>query len=212
MESITVLLVDDHEVTRAGVRSYLGDGFEVIGEADEVDSAIELIRERKPDLVLLDVRLPGGGGAAVIEAVRRSDPEVRIVAFTVETNHRDVLRIMSAGVDGYITKATLGLELPGLLRQAMDGARPISAEVAGYLLDLDDEIVASGLESLTPREREIVNLVARGYKYKEIGSRLNCSVKTLETHMRHIFRKLGVATRHQLSALAYEAGFLRPDE
>lgn len=209
---ITVMLVDDHEVTRAGIRTYLDDSFRVIGEADEVDTAIELIRERSPDLVLLDVRLPGGGGAAVVTAIRKSHPGVKFVAFTVETNHDDVLRVMSAGVDGYLTKATLGAELSDLLKQALDGQRPVSPEVAGHLLDLDDDVTVSGLERLTHREREIVNLIARGYKYREIGIRLECSVKTLETHMHHIFQKLGVATRHQLSALAYRAGFLRPDE
>lgn len=209
---IRVLLVDDHEVTRAGVRSYLSDDFEVVGEADEVDSAIELICERQPDLVLLDVRLPGGGGAAVIEAVHGTCPDVRFVAFTVETNRADVLRVIGAGVHGYLTKTTLGNDLSDLLLSAMDGGHPISPEVAGHILDVDDSISVSGFERITAREREIVHLIARGLTYKEVARRLGCSTKTVETHMRHIFDKLGVSTRHQLSALAYEAGFVRPDE
>lgn len=211
-DRIRILLVDDHEVTRTGVRSHLSDAFEVVGEADAVGPAVELIRERQPDLVLLDVRLPGGGGASVITAVRRTHPAIRFVAFTVETNRIDVLHVIGAGVDGYITKGTLGAELSSLLLQAMAGSRPMSPDIAGYVLDIDQDVNASGLERLTAREREVVHLIAQGYSYKETAEYLDCGPKTVETHMRHIFEKVGVSSRHKLAALAYEAGYIRPDE
>jgi DNA-binding NarL/FixJ family response regulator len=211
-EPIRVFLVDDHDVARAGARHYLEGRFEIVGEADNTSDAIDLICEREPDVVLLDVRLPGGGGAAVVDAVRRRKPTIRFLAFTVSTSRDDVVRLLQAGVEGYVTKATFGSELPDLVEMAAAGARPISPDVAGYLLDIDEGIVpASGIENLTPREREVVRLIARGYTYRETSNRLEISVKTLETHMHHIFDKLGIASRHELSALAFETGFVRPE-
>jgi DNA-binding NarL/FixJ family response regulator len=211
-ERTRVFLVDDHDVARAGARHYLEGRFEIVGEADNAGDAIDLICEREPDLVLLDVRLPGGGGASVVDAVHRCKPAIRFLAFTVSTSRDDVIRLLQAGVDGYVTKATFGSELPDLVEMAASGARPISPDVAGYLLDIDENIVAaSGIEKLTPRERQVVRLIARGYTYRETSDRLDISVKTLETHMHHIFHKLGIATRHELSALAFETGFVRPD-
>ena len=212
-ERLRVFLVDDHDVARAGARHYLEDRFDIVGEADNAIDAAEMISNRKPDLVLLDVRLPGGGGAYVVEQVRRSDPSVRFLAFTVSAERHDVLRLLQAGVDGYVTKATFGPDLPDLVEAAASGQRPVSADVAGYLLDIDEDIIeAAGIEKLTPRERDVVNLIARGYTYRETAARMEISVKTLETHMRHIFDKLGVASRHELSRLAYDTGFVRPDE
>jgi DNA-binding NarL/FixJ family response regulator len=211
-EPIRVFLVDDHDVARAGARHYLEGRFEIVGEADNTSDAIDLICEREPDVVLLDVRLPGGGGAAVVDAVRRRKPTIRFLAFTVSTSRADVVRLLQAGVEGYVTKATFGSELPDLVEMAAAGARPISPDVAGYLLDIDEGIVpAAGIEKLTPRERDVVRLIARGYTYRETSDRLGISVKTLETHMHHIFDKLGIATRHELSALAFETGFVRPE-
>jgi len=212
-DRLRVFLVDDHDVARAGARHYLEDRFDIVGEADNAIDAADMIASRKPDLVLLDVRLPGGGGAYVVEQVRRSDPSVRFLAFTVSAERHDVLRLLQAGVDGYVTKATFGPDLPDLVEAAAAGQRPVSADVAGYLLDIDEGIVeAAGIEKLTPRERDVVNLIARGYTYRETAARMEISVKTLETHMRHIFDKLGVASRHELSRLAYDTGFVRPDE
>ena len=212
-ERLRVFLVDDHDVARAGARHYLEDRFDIVGEADNAIDAAEMVSARKPDLVLLDVRLPGGGGAYVVEQVRRSDPSIRFLAFTVSAERRDVLRLLQAGVDGYVTKATFGPDLPDLIEAAAAGQRPVSADVAGFLLDIDEDIVeAAGIEKLTPRERDVVNLIARGYTYRETAARMEISVKTLETHMRHIFDKLGVASRHELSRLAYDTGFVRPDE
>ncbi len=208
-----ILLVDDHETTRSGTRHYLENRFDVVGEADHVDAAIDLIRERVPDLVVLDVRLPGGGGRAVVNAVHRTHPDVRFLAFTMSTSREDVLQLLEAGVDGYITKTTYGSDLPDLVDQALSGGRPISREVAAYLLDIDEDIVEiSGIERLTLRERDVVNLIARGYTYRETSGRLGIAVKTLESHISRIFEKLGVASRHQLAALAYDAGFVRPDD
>ena len=212
-ERLRVFLVDDHDVARAGARHYLEDRFDIVGEADNAIDAAEMISSRKPDLVLLDVRLPGGGGSYVVEQVRRSDPSVRFLAFTVSAERHDVLRLLQAGVDGYVTKATFGPDLPDLVEAAASGQRPVSADVAGYLLDIDEDIIeAAGIEKLTPRERDVVNLIARGYTYRETAARMEISVKTLETHMRHIFDKLGIASRHELSRLAYDTGFVRPDE
>lgn len=212
-DRLRVFVVDDHDVVRAGIRAILENDFEIVGEADNVDSAIELIRERRPDLVVLDVKLPGGGGAAVIQAVRRHHPQIRFMALTVSTSRDDVARLLDAGVDGYITKSTLGADLPDLIRQTHQGARPVSPDVAGYLLDIDEDIRSgSPISRLTPREREVVNLIARGYTYRESAERMGIRVKTLENHMAHIFEKLSVASRHELTALAYEEGYIRPDD
>jgi len=207
-----LLLVDDHDVVRVGTASLLEERFDVVGEADNVDSAIELANEREPDIVLLDVRLPGGGGAAVVDQVRRTKPDLCIVAFTVSTSRLDVIRMMNAGVDGYLTKSTHSEDLADLLDSALAGDKPVSKEVAAYLLDIDDEIdTGTGIEHLTPREREVVNLIARGYTYRETASSLDIKVKTLETHMGHIFKKLGIASRHELAALVGPT-FVRPDD
>ena len=212
-ERLRIFLVDDHDVARAGARHYLEEHFDIVGEADNAIDAAEMITARKPDLVLLDVRLPGGGGAYVVEQVRRTEPSIRFLAFTVSAERRDVLRLLQAGVDGYVTKATFGPDLPDLVEAAAAGQRPVSADVAGYLLDIDEDIVeAAGIEKLTPRERDVVNLIARGYTYRETAARMEISVKTLETHMHHIFDKLGIASRHELSRLAYDTGFVRPDD
>lgn len=207
-----LLLVDDHDIVRLGTRALLDERFDVIGEADNVDSAIELTRERQPDILLLDVRLPGGGGAAAVREIRKTMPETCIVAFTVSTSRLDVLTMMHAGVDGYLTKTTHNEDLADLLDNALAGRKPVSKEVAGYLLDIDDEIeTGTGIERLTPREREVVNLIARGYTYRETAHRLEIKVKTLETHMANIFSKLGVASRFELAALVGPS-FLRPDD
>jgi DNA-binding NarL/FixJ family response regulator len=208
----TVLLVDDHDVVRAGTRMLLADEFDVIGEADNAQSAIELALEREPDLVLVDVRLPGGGGAHVVEALRRRKLDSRLVAFTVSLAMDDVRAMMDAGVDGYITKTTHREVLVDMLQRALAGGRPVSKEVAAHLLDIDDDVTSEAeLTRLTPREREVVNLIARGYTYRETAADLGISVKTLENHMSSIFRKLGVASRHQLAARLGGA-LLRPDE
>lgn len=212
-DRLRIILVDDHDVVRAGMRVILESEFDIIGEADNAESAVELIKERVPDLVVLDVKLPGGGGAAVIEAVRRHDRNVKFMALTVSTSREDVVRLLDAGVDGYITKTTFGADFPDLIRETIRGGRPVSPDVAGYLLDIDEGIAATAtLSRLTRREREVVNLIARGYSYRETSKRLGITRKTVENHMRSIFEKLSIASRHELTALAYQEGYVRPHD
>lgn len=204
-----VFLVDDHDVVRAGIKAVLDATYNIVGEAADVDGAVSGIIQTGPELVVLDVRLPGGGGAAVIHQVRAVVPAVLFMALTVSTSRDDVVQMMQAGVDGYITKTTLSNELPNLIEQTAAGQRPMSPDVAAFLLDIDEDIaVGSTIERLTPREREVVNLIARGYSYRETANRLSISVKTLESHMGNIFEKLSVASRHELAALAYEEGYV----
>lgn len=208
---LRVFLVDDHDIVRTGTRAILEPYFEVVGEADNVESAIEMICERDPDVVVLDVHLPGGGGSLVIDAVRPQCPAVKFMALTVSSSRDDVMRLLESGVDGYVTKTTVGSDLPDLVKQTAEGARPVSPEVAGYLLDIDETIAQGALSRLTPREREVVNLIARGYTYRDSAERLGITVKTLENHMSKIFEKLSVASRHELTALAYQKGVIQPD-
>jgi len=204
-----IFLVDDHDVVRAGTKAVLDEQFDVVGEAADVQSAVEGILATNPELVVLDVKLPGGGGSAVIHQVRGQFPDIRFMALTVSSSRDDVVHMMQAGVDGYITKTTLSNELPNLIEQTAEGQRPVSPDVAAFLLDIDEDIEAgSTIERLTPREREVVNLIARGYSYRETANRLSISVKTLESHMGNIFEKLSVASRHELAALAYEEGYV----
>lgn len=204
-----IFLVDDHDVVRAGMKAVLAESFHIVGEAADVTTAVDGILATDPELVVLDVKLPGGGGSAVIPQVRSRRPDIKFMALTVSTSRDDVVQMMQAGVDGYITKTTMSKELPRLIEETAEGRRPVSPEVAAYLLDIDEDIAAgSSIERLTPREREVVNLIARGYSYRETANRLSISVKTLESHMGHIFEKLSVASRHELAALAYEEGYV----
>lgn len=208
-----IYLVDDHDVVRAGMKAVLDDTFDIVGEAGDVDPAVKGILETEPEMVVLDVKLPSGNGAEVIERVRRTLPDVKFMALTVSSSRDDVVKMMQAGVDGYVTKTTLADQLPNLIDRTLDGQRPVTADVAAFMLDIDEDIDAtSTIERLTPREREVVNLIARGYSYRETAARLSISVKTLESHMGNIFEKLSVASRHELAALAYEEGYVdRPD-
>lgn len=208
-----IYLVDDHDVVRAGMKAVLDDTFDIVGEAGDVDAAVAGILQTKPEMVVLDVKLPSGNGADVIDQVRRTLPEVKFMALTVSSSRDDVVKMMQAGVDGYVTKTTLADQLPDLIDRTLDGQRPVTADVAAFMLDIDEDIDAtSTIERLTPREREVVNLIARGYSYRETAARLSISVKTLESHMGNIFEKLSVASRHELAALAYEEGYVdRPD-
>lgn len=207
-----VFLVEDHPLTLFGLQKHLEDSYDLVGSASEAGAAIEMILDRKPDLVLLDVQFPGGGGAAVIEAVKPKEPDVKFLAFTVSTSASDVVRLFKAGVDGYVVKTTEGFELSTQIDEALAGGRPVSKYVAGHLLEIDDVVAGSDLESLTPKEREVVTLIARGFKYREISEELGISQKTLETHMRNVFHKLGVASRNELTRMAFETGFVRPGD
>ncbi|MFZ2056569.1 MAG: response regulator transcription factor [Acidimicrobiales bacterium] len=208
-----VFLVDDHHLFRAGVKTELGDSVQVVGEADEVPAAIELIAERLPDVVLLDVHMPGGGGKAVIDALRTSHPTVRFLALSVSDAPEDVIAVIRAGARGYVTKTISGPELVDAVLRVASGDAVFSPRLAGFVLDafasmppgaeltgpLDPE-----LDHLTPREREVLRLIARGYTYKEIARELTISVKTVESHVSAVLRKLQLSTRHQLTRWATE--------
>jgi DNA-binding NarL/FixJ family response regulator len=207
-----VFLVDDHHLFRAGVRAELGDAVVVVGEADEVAAAIELISEREPDVVLLDVHLPGGGGQAVIQALAPTHPAVRFLALSVSDAPEDVIGVIRAGARGYVTKAISGVELVDAVRRVADGDAVFSPRLAGFVLDAFAAMpegarppsIDPELDQLSSREREVLRLIARGYTYKEIATELSISVKTVESHVSAVLRKLQLSTRHQLAHWANE--------
>lgn len=215
MEGVPRLfLVDDHALVRSGIRAELGDAVEVVGEADEVEAAVELIVERRPDVVLLDVHLPGGGGRAVIEGVRTLRPDVRFLALSVSDAAEDVIATIRAGARGYVTKTISGPDLVDAVRRVAGGDVVFSPRLAGFVLDAfagrdpaDLGVLGSldpELDLLTPRERQVLRLIARGYSYKEIAGQLGISTKTVESHVSAVLRKLQLSNRHQLSRWASE--------
>lgn len=206
-----VLLVDDHAMFRAGVRAELGDSVEVVGEADNVEAAVELICERLPGVVLLDVHLPGGGGQAVLREVRPEHPEIHFLALSVSDAPEDVIAVIRAGARGYVTKTISGEELRHAIRQVEAGDAVFSPRLAGFVLDafadgangvIPTEGLDPELDLLSPREREVLRLIARGYTYKEVARELVISAKTVETHVSSVLRKLQLSTRHELSRWA----------
>ncbi len=207
-----IVLVDDHEILRAGVAKYLAGAVDVVGEASDVQEAIDTIIAVEPDGVVLDVHLPSGSGAEVVGAVRAAGVECRFICLSVSADRADVVKMLQAGIDGYLVKTTLGDRLPELVAEALDGSMPVSPQIAGFLLDIDDAVARQpGLEELSPREREVAQYIARGYSYRRTADAMFVSVKTVETHMSHIFEKLGVASRHELAARAFESGMFSPD-
>lgn len=205
----TLVLVDDHDILRAGAAKFLADRFEIVGEASDVEEAITVILAVEPDAVLLDVQMPSGTGDAVVTAVREAGSEARFLVLSVSADRADVVRMLNAGVDGYLLKSTLGEQLGDHVQEVLDGGRPISPQIAGFMLDIDDAVEnASDIENLTPREREVVQLIARGYSYRKAAEALFVSVKTVETHMGHIFDKLGIASRYELAMKAFQSGML----
>ncbi len=203
-----VVLVDDHGLFLAGVRAELGDAVEIVGEARTVGEAIPLITELEPEVVLLDVHLPDGSGAAVIEAVAPARPDVRFLALSVSDAAEDVIATIRAGARGYVTKTISGEELEAAVERVASGDAVFSPRLAGFVLDAyRSEHGAGGdreLDELTPREREVLQLIARGYLYKEIAARLHISVKTVESHVSSVLRKLQLSTRHELTRWATE--------
>ncbi len=208
-----VFLVDDHELFRAGVRNELGSSVTIIGEADDVAPAIELIGEREPDVVLLDVHLPGGGGQLVVEAVKAEHPDVRFLALSVSDAPEDVIAVIRAGARGYVTKTISGPELIDAVHRVAGGDAVFSPRLAGFVLDAFASIPGGSgseisfdpeLDQLTPREHEVLRLIARGYTYKETARELAISIKTVESHVSSVLRKLQLSTRHQLTRWATE--------
>ena len=203
-----VVLVDDHELFRAGVRGELGTKVDIVGEAGSVAEAVPLIKEADPDVVLLDVHLPDGGGEAVIAGVSTERPAVKFLALSVSDAAEDVIGVIRAGARGYVTKTISADDLADAVLRVADGDAVFSPRLAGFVLDAfrAGERVHSDaeLDELTAREREVLQLIARGYRYKEIAARLHLSVKTVESHVSNVLRKLQLSTRHELARWATE--------
>lgn len=187
----------------------MGHAVDLVGEADEVDAAIELINERVPDVVLLDVHLPGGGGQAVLRGVLPHHPEVQFLALSVSDAPEDVIAVIRAGARGYITKTISGDELLQAVHRVGAGDAVFSPRLAGFVLDAFAGSGGTGaatidpeLDQLSPREREVLRLIARGYTYKEVARDLTISAKTVESHVSSVLRKLQLSTRHELTKWA----------
>jgi DNA-binding NarL/FixJ family response regulator len=203
----SVVIVDDHGIFRSGVKAELEEKVEVLGEADSVESAVRAISEHDPDVALLDVHMPGGGGVEVIEQVSKQRPQQRFLALSVSDDPKDVIAIVRAGARGYVTKTITGDELVDAIKRVHDGDAVFSPRLAGFVLDafagdLPAEEVDPELDQLTAREREVLRHIARGYMYKEIALRLHISAKTVEAHVSSVLRKLQLSNRHELSRWA----------
>jgi DNA-binding NarL/FixJ family response regulator len=203
---VRVFLVDDHRLFLSGVRSELRGHVDLAGEATDVASAIEGILATRPEVVLLDVHLPDGGGLAVIERVRGERPEVRFLALSVSDAAEDVIAVIRAGASGYVTKSIAPDALLQAIERVRDGDAVFSPLLAGFVLDAfrgqPPPSVDPELEQLTQREREVLRLIARGYAYKQIARQLSISVKTVETHVSAVLRKLQLSNRYELSRWA----------
>jgi DNA-binding NarL/FixJ family response regulator len=217
--SVRIVLVDDHGMFRSGVRAELAadPAIEVAGEAADVPSAVAMVHALQPDVVLLDVHLPGGeqrpGGREVIQRCADligGEPPVRFLALSVSDAAEDVIAVIRAGARGYVTKTISGAELSSAVHRVAEGDAVFSPRLAGFVLDAfaGDAPAApsndAALDQLTPREREILQHIARGYLYKEIALRLGISAKTVEAHVSSVLRKLQLSTRHELSRWAME--------
>jgi DNA-binding NarL/FixJ family response regulator len=212
---LRVYLVDDHRLFRAGVAAELGEQVSIVGDAGDVDSAIDEIRRLRPDVVLLDVHMPGGGGRTVIQAVHDGSvtgtDAVRFLALSVSDAAEDVIGVIRAGARGYVTKTIDPADLVDAIRRVHDGDAVFSPRLAGFVLDafagdlpadLDTDHLDPELDQLTAREQEVLRLIARGFTYREVGERLHISVKTVETHVSAVLRKLQLSNRHELALWA----------
>ncbi len=206
-----VVLVDDHQMFRAGVRSELGDSVEVVGEAGDVDEAVAAITATKPDVVLLDVHLPGGGAVEVMRRMVGSLGRTSVLALSVSDAAEDVIAVIRSGARGYVTKTITGPELIAAIHRVSEGDAVFSPRLAGFVLDAfarsDMGTVAMAdvdqdLDRLSEREREVMRLIARGYAYKEVARELVISIKTVETHVSSVLRKLQLSSRHELTRWA----------
>jgi DNA-binding NarL/FixJ family response regulator len=205
----SVFIVDDHELFRAGVRAELAEHVEVAGDAASVEEAVPAILHAAPDVVLLDVHMPGGGGVEVIRQVARQRPTQRFLALSVSDAPDDVIAVIRAGARGYVTKSISSAELADAVRRVADGDAVFSPRLAGFVLDAFAGAIPAAqvdpeLDQLTAREREVLQHIARGYLYKEIALRLGISAKTVEAHVSAVLRKLQLSNRHELSRWAAE--------
>ncbi|MGN6574182.1 MAG: LuxR C-terminal-related transcriptional regulator [Nocardioides sp.] len=209
----TVVVVDDHAMFRTGVRAEIDGAVEVLGEAADVDQAVEAVLRLKPEVVLLDVHLPGGGGGEVMRRVANRVPETRFLALSVSDAAEDVIGTIRAGARGYVTKTITGPELVDAIGRVADGDAVFSPRLAGFVLDAFAGSIAvaqvdEDLDRLSEREREVMRLIARGYAYKEVASELFISVKTVETHVSSVLRKLQLSSRHELTRWATDRRLL----
>ena len=212
----TVVIVDDHAMFRTGVRSELSahpDKVAILGEAADVDEAVQAVTRFKPEVVLLDVHLPGGGGAEVMRRVGHRQPETRFLALSVSDAAEDVIGTIRSGARGYVTKTITGPELVAAIERVATGDAVFSPRLAGFVLDafagsIEVAQVDEDLDRLTEREREVMRLIARGYAYKEVASELFISIKTVETHVSSVLRKLQLSSRHELTRWASDRRLL----
>ena len=214
---IRVLIVDDHSIFRSGLRADLDGTIDVVGEAADVDEAVARIIELEPEVVLLDVHMPGGAGGGGSEVIRRCGDlldSVRFLALSVSDSAEDVVGVIRAGARGYITKGSSGAEVSAAVASVASGDAVFSPRLAGFVLDAfgavagEQAITDDELDRLSAREREVMRLIARGYAYKEVATDLFISVKTVETHVSAVLRKLQLSSRHELTAWALERKLL----
>jgi DNA-binding NarL/FixJ family response regulator len=203
----SVVVVDDHGMFRTGVKAEIGEAVDIVGEAADVDEAVKVVLETLPDVVLLDVHLPGGGGSEVVRRVHLRSPEVKFLALSVSDAAEDVIGVIRAGARGYVTKNITGPELVEAIGRVSDGDAVFSPRLAGFVLDafagtIEVAHIDVDLDRLTEREREVMRLIARGYAYKEVAKELFISIKTVETHVSSVLRKLQLSSRHELTRWA----------
>lgn len=212
-----IVVVDDHSIFRSGLKADLGEDLEVVGEAGDVDDAVRVIGDTAPDVVLLDVHLPGGkggGGAEVIRRCAETVGGVRFLALSVSDSAEDVVGVIRAGARGYITKGSSGADVTRAVHTIAVGDAVFSPRLAGFVLDAFGAVAgeqaetSDELDRLSAREREVMRLIARGYAYKEVAARLYVSIKTVESHVSAVLRKLQLSSRHELTAWALERRLL----
>lgn len=203
---IRISMVDDHRLFLSGVKTELEGAVDVVSASSDIDEAIDAIREHRPDVVLVDVHMPGGGGLAVIENVSETNPDIKFLALSVSDAAEDVIAMIRAGARGYVTKSIAPEELIEAIERVHAGDAVFSPRLAGFVLDAFADVVPAEvdpeMDQLTPREREVLRQIARGYSYKQVARRLSISVKTVETHVSNVLRKLQLSNRHELARWA----------
>lgn len=213
----SVFIVDDHSIFRSGLRASLDESLEVLGEAADVDSAVSQVAVLRPDVVLLDVHLPGGSGGGGAEVITRSAAlldSTRFLALSVSDSAEDVVGVIRAGARGYITKGSSGEEVSRAVVSVASGDAVFSPRLAGFVLDAfgavagEQATAEEELDRLSAREREVMRLIARGFAYKEVATELFISIRTVETHVSAVLRKLQLSSRHELTAWALERKLL----
>jgi DNA-binding NarL/FixJ family response regulator len=203
---VKTYLVDDHRLFLSGVRAELAEEFDIVGTAYDVDNAIEEIRALRPDVVLIDVHMPDGGGIAVVEGVLETNPDVKFLALSVSDQAEDVIAMIRAGARGYVTKTIEPADLSDAIRRVHAGDAVFSPRLDGFVLDAFAGAIPSDedpeLDQLTSREKDVLRLIARGFAYKQVARKLNISIKTVETHVSSVLRKLQLSNRHELARWA----------